>query len=238
MSEYGLQTYSVSSAIGKDFYGTVQKIAQIGYKSVELCWGNAPAQEVNRAVRDAGIKVSGVHIGVDEAENDFAGTVKFFHDIGCPNYIVAGIPWEGDEFYRSIDRIIKCHALLKEEGIDLMFHNHSMEFSYRNKYGVRPIEALLNHTAINLEIDTFWAYVGGANPSEFLVNNRDRIRFVHIKDGLRNGEGRTIGQGEAPVIESRNSAEKLGIYMVVESENEFPDGITEVTESFRYLTTH
>ena len=64
---------------------------------------------------------------------------------------------------------------------------------------------------------------------------KDRVHVIHLKDGLRNGHGFALGEGEAPVAAVREKAIELGMHMVVESETLQPDGISEVTRCFNYL---
>ena len=53
-----LQLYTVRDLAAKDFPGTVTKVAQIGYRHVELAgYGNLKnAKEARKALEDAGLK--------------------------------------------------------------------------------------------------------------------------------------------------------------------------------------
>ena len=59
-----------------------------------------------------------------------------------------------------------------------------------------------------------------------------------MKDGLlgdKGGNVRDLGEGEAPVLEVRDLALKLGLTMIVENEDRKPDGLTAAENSLRYL---
>ncbi len=239
MIEYGLQLFSVRDAIGQDFAGTMKKIADIGYSSVELacCFGYT-SELISTSVKDAGLTVSGAHLGIEWLDRKYDHITKYLKDMNCYDYIVPYIEWNNETFYANIEKINKYQPILEADGFHLLFHNHANEFTFVNSDGITPMEALIKETDVELEVDTFWVFAGGKNPVEFITEHKNRISRVHIKDGYRNGEGEVIGRGEAPVIASRNAALDLGFKLIVESENQRPDGITEITEGFKYLTSN
>lgn len=64
---------------------------------------------------------------------------------------------------------------------------------------------------------------------------KDRICFIHIKDGLADGNGKPLGLGEAPVADVYKKAVEMGIPMVVESETCNPTGLDEAEICIKYL---
>lgn len=238
MIEYGLQLYSVRDSLEADFKGTISKIAQIGYKKVETAgfYGLKP-EEFKSIITDAGLTISGAHLGLDELENDYNGIVSYLKGIGCENYIVAWADFSPAAFDKTVDQFNKFQPMLEADGIKLHFHNHAGEFTEKNAEGLTAMEALLTKTKIGLEVDTYWAFVGMGDPVSYITEHADRITFIHLKDGSPDGDGTTLGRGSAPVPAVREAAIKLGLNMVVESENQNPDGITEVTECFNFLSS-
>ena len=63
----GVQLYTVRDLAAKDFPGTVKKVAELGYRYVELAgYGNLKtAQEVKKALDDAGLKAPSGHWAID-----------------------------------------------------------------------------------------------------------------------------------------------------------------------------
>src|SRR4051812_7150404 len=63
----GVQLYTVRDHTAKDFPGTVKKVAELGYRYVELAgYGNLKtAQEVKKALDDAGLKAPAGHWSID-----------------------------------------------------------------------------------------------------------------------------------------------------------------------------
>ena len=66
---------------------------------------------------------------------------------------------------------------------------------------------------------------------------RDRIPVIHLKDGLKGGHGKALGEGTAPVKAVRDLAVKYGMEIVVESETCDPTGPEEVIRCMNYLRT-
>ena len=234
--EYGLQMYSVRDITKDDLPGAVAKVAQMGYKLIEFAgfFGHS-AEEVNKMLSDNGVKVSGTHTGLAELLNDYEGAVAFHKAINNPIYIIPGhdlsTKEKVDQFIEDVNRL---QPMLKAEGIEMGFHNHSSEF-LPNKDGVIFYDELVSRTNLLLEIDTFWAYAAGKDPVALMEQYKDRLRLIHIKDGYQNGEGKPLGQGTAPVADVYKKAVELGVPMVVESETLTPDGLTEAKICFEYL---
>ena len=97
------------------------------------------------------------------------------------------------------------------------------------------MDELASRTNILFEIDTFWAYVAGADPIAVLDKYGDRVQFIHLKDGFSNGEGKSLGQGTAPVAAVLEKAIATGRTIVVESEGLDPTGKEEVQRCMDYL---
>ena len=234
--DYGLQLYSVRDVTESDLEGTLKKVAEIGYRYVEFAgfFGHS-AEEVKAMLDRYGLIVSGTHSGLGDLDADFAGTVKYHKTIGNTNYIVPGAPtWTAAELDETIEKINKYQPMLAAEGIRMAYHNHDGEFK-PNADGQIPHEEMERRTNIDFQIDTFWAFVAGKDPVEVITRLKDRVHVIHLKDGLRNGQGFALGEGEAPVAAVREKAIELGMHMVVESETLQPDGISEVTRCFNYL---
>ncbi len=233
---YGLQMYSVRDITKDDLPGAIEKVAQIGYKLIEFAgfFGHS-AQEVNAMLQKNGVTVSGTHSGLNDLLTNYEETVAFHKAINNPIYIIPGHDLSTkeklDQFIEDVNRI---QPMLKAEGIEMGFHNHSREF-LPNDDGIIVYDELVARTNLLLEIDTFWAYAAGQDPVALMEQLKGRLRFIHIKDGYQNGEGMPLGQGTAPVAAVYQKAIELGVPMVVESETLKPDGLTEARVCFEYL---
>lgn len=183
------QLYTVRDLTAKDFAATVKQIAKLGYEGVELAgFGNLSAEDAAKAVKQAGLKVCGAHVGIDQLETDLKGTLKTYELFGCQNIIV---PWVGEErrknaagwktFAKSLN---KFGTILKKEGFNIGYHNHSFEFELISK-GVTGMDLLLKNTdagTVGFELDCFWVVHGGKCPACFIRDYANRIMTLHLKD--------------------------------------------------------
>ena len=223
------QLYTVRDLTTKDFAGTLQRVAEVGYDGVELAgFGNLSAEEAAKAVKQAGLKVCGAHVGIDHLEGDLKGTLKKFALFGCENIIVPWMPedrrkngagWKA--FAKSLN---KFGAILKKEGFNIGYHNHSFEFELISK-GVTGMDLLLENTEagiVGFELDCFWVVHGGKCPACFIKDNADRIMTLHLKDMSDPNERKFANVGEG-ILDTR-SIIKAGIktkvpWFIVEQDN-------------------
>jgi sugar phosphate isomerase/epimerase len=75
------------------------------------------------------------------------------------------------------------------------------------------------------------------DPIALLERVKNRVTFIHLKDGTGEGRGTPLGRGFAPIKEVREWAINNGKQMIVESETLKPSGIEEVKICFDYLKT-
>ena len=234
--EYGIQLYSIRDDMQRDMRGSLQKIAALGYKMVEFAgFFDHSAEDVAAMLKENGLTVSGTHTGLAAITQDFDGAVAYHKAIGNRNIIIPGHDLSTQE---KIDEFIalvnEYQPKLEAHGITLGFHNHSGEF-LPNADGSVSYNDITARTKLRLEIDTFWAYAAGKDPIALMETFKSRLHFIHIKDGLQNGEGFPLGKGTAPVKAVYEKAAALHIPMVVESETQNPDGFTEAKICIDYL---
>ena len=179
--------------------------------------------------------LSGTHSSWEDLRDRFDSTVAFHKAIGNKNYIIPGAdlstPEKLDAFIISVNELI---PRLAGEGITLGYHNHSREF-LPTAYGYRIHDELAERTAVEFEIDTYWAFNAGEDPVALLEKYRGRERVLHLKDGFPGGKGTALGEGEAPLRAVIAKAGELGLYCVVESETQNPDGPSEIARCAAWL---
>lgn len=236
--EYGIQLYSIRDLTESSLEEGVARVARLGFSSVEFAgfFGRSPEQ-VCEMLKNNDIKISGTHSSFDDLVNDYEGTVAFHKAIGNKYYIVPGYDLNSQEKLDAfVEKVALISPKLKEDGITLGYHNHAHEF-VPNADGSVVFEQLLYRTDIKLELDTYWAFVGMKDPVTLMERIKDRLIFIHIKDGDDKGNGKPLGMGEAPLADIYNKAVELGIPMVVESETCTPSGIAEAEICIDYLKT-
>ena len=237
MTEYGIQLYSVRDLAQAHLEEALRGVAEMGYRYVEFAgsFGHS-AEEVRAMLDNYGLKISGTHTGWQELTPDhFQETVAYHRAIGTPNIIIPGADLSTREKLEDLISLIRdVQPRLREEGISLGYHNHSHEF-ITTAYGAQIHRELEERTDVEFEIDTYWAYVAGQDPIALLKRLADRVRVIHLKDGMADGHGMALGEGSAPVKAVREYAREQSLRIVVESETCQPTGMEEVGRCMRYL---
>ena len=234
--EYGLQLFSVRDMTKDNLDDALRQVAELGYKKVEFAgfFGHS-AEDVKAMLDKYGLVCSGTHTGWQEVAEHFEETVAYHKIIGNKNIIVPGCDLSTQE---KLDEFVamanEFQPKLAAEGINFGYHNHAHEFR-PNEDGSMIHDQLVYRTNLDLEIDTYWAYVGMKNPVQLMERLKDRLKVIHIKDGDAEGKGKPLGMGTAPVADVYAKAVEMGIPMVVESETLTPDGITEAKICIEYL---
>ena len=238
--EYGIQMYSVRDITEQDLAGALKAVGQIGYKYVEFAgFFGKSADEVCRYMEEAGVKISGTHSDwKDLAPDKIDETIAYHKAIGNKHYIIPGASLGTLEKLDAFIKVVNpAQEKLAANGIDLAFHNHSKEFETMY-WGSTIHTELEKRTALNFEIDTYWAFNAGLDPLVLCERLKDRIHEIHLKDGFAGGRGVALGEGHAPVEKVLAMAKEKGWRIVVESEGLNPTGLEEVTRCMNFLKAH
>src|SRR3954468_10333040 len=118
----GMQLYTVRDAMGKDFDGTLAKVASLGYKEVEFAgYFDKTPQQVKAALAAHGLTSPSTHIGYDLLGDKFPKVIEASTIIGH-QFIVN--PWidekvrnEPGSWARFADTFNKAGALSQKAGI-------------------------------------------------------------------------------------------------------------------------
>jgi len=190
-----LQLWSVRDDTAKDFAATVKAVADIGYAGVETAgYGNLEAADAAQAIKDAGLVVSGMHIGIPQLRGALNAVIDEAllcgtRDIICPFGPVDH--FQTADACRTIGaELNEIGARLRGLGFQLHYHNHAHEIALQD--GRPGIDWLLDSATpanLSFEADVYWVQVGGQDPARMIREQGRRIRLIHIKDETEIGSG-------------------------------------------------
>lgn len=238
---YSVQLYSVRDALESDLAGTIARIAAIGFTRVEPYNFVATATELGFALRANGLTAPSGHAPLLSADQHaiFAAA----RDLGIGTVIDPHHPAEN---WTSVEDIETAAAALNsaakvgaEYGIRVGYHNHQFEIEARfdGRTGLEVLADSLD-PAVVLEVDTYWAAVGGEDPAALLARLGDRVRFIHIKDGpvsMDKDAQLPVGRGDIAIREVIAAATALEVG-VVEFDAYAGDIFEGLAESLAFLT--
>ncbi len=234
--EYGIQMFSLRDIARDDMEKALKIASEIGYHGVEFAqFGNCSAAQIKGWLEKYHLAPWSSHIMLEDLQNDFAKTVDFHREIGCYNLTICCVIRDTkSDVEAAIKGINEMIPRLAEEGMTLHFHNHYWDHN-PNRDNVINFQELVTRTNVNLELDTYWLCVGGLDPVTIMDKMKDRVHFIHLKDGDGGFNGRSLGQGATPIKKVHKKAEELGYRMIVESEGCNPTGPEEVKRCYDYL---
>lgn len=183
-----LQLYTVRDAMQADFPGTLKKVAELGYKGVELAGaGGYAARDLKRMLDDLGLDVVGSHVGIDMLENDLTAALDYNEELDnrhvvCP-YLDEERRRTADDWIRMGELFTRIGGACKARGMVFAYHNHSFEFHrFGDKCGMDLLLDASDPALVRSELDVYWALHGGQNPAEYIRRLGERIVLVHLKD--------------------------------------------------------
>lgn len=266
----GLTLYSIQDDVEKDMDASLKAVKEMGYDYIELggFYGRSP-EEIAELLKKHDLQIVTIHMQYDEVLENTEETLKTLKTLGVKNFV---IPWMGIEnhkghegFEQAMKDIRKAAAILKENGIQMMYHNHEFEFEkYEDKYVLDWLYETLTTDVIKPQVDVCWAKYGGADPCEYLRKYAGQMKVVHFKDfvceemnngpvydllGVEKDEGeddgrkgfhfRPLGQGVQDFPSIIKAAEDAGIeYAIVEQDKaETATPMESVKMSLEYLRT-
>jgi sugar phosphate isomerase/epimerase len=240
--QIALQLYTVRRLAADDLAGTLAAVAAAGYRAVELAGlPETPPDEVARLLDGAGLRVVAAHEGIERLRDDFADVADRLTGVGCPRVIV---PWMPEEDRRTTDDVRRFAAelggfaeRLTERGMGLGYHNHAFEFEPLDGTTVWDVLLAELQPGIELELDVYWAAVGGRDPVAEILANPERVRLLHMKDMAPGAEPKDApaGQGVLPFPAIVDAARSAGVDWFVVEQDEPEDALEDVARALQYL---
>ncbi len=182
-----------------DVFESMEKLTGIGYHCIEISQVPMTAENVagfRRSIDELGMNVASLSAMVEPSPQQpkaealsnpdhFKKIVDDCKALDCDMLRIGAMPMDARFSYEaSLDFAKKADEYacrLKEEGIDLYYHNHHFEFARFNGQFLMDI-IRENTKQLGFELDIHWIYRGGLDPVAFINRCAGRIRLLHLKD--------------------------------------------------------
>jgi sugar phosphate isomerase/epimerase len=199
--QISLQLYTLRHEIEKDFSGSLERAARIGFSQVEPWNFVERADEYAKSFAANGITAPSAHahlVGVSRRETFQAAVKLGINTVIEP--IVDQSKWHNaNDISEIAEEMNKAAEEALEYGLVVGYHNHAWEIANKinGEAALEFFESMLEDRVI-LEVDAYWAHAGGLYGPDLLSRLGKRVQFLHIKDGknVRGSENTFNEQGE------------------------------------------
>lgn len=255
----GLQLYTVRDAMGKDVAGTLAKVAQIGYNSVEGTYGDGAffgtePKAFAALLKQNNLIMPSCHYRLGEEKTNgvaAAGTILNGWDKAVDDAATVGLKYmvcawlapsergSLDHYKQIAEDLNKAGETCKKAGIQLCYHNHDFEFIQEN--GKYPYEILLNDTdkkLVKMEMDLYWMTKAKQDPIATFKKNPGRFPLLHLKDMDKTDKQMftEVGNGIIDFKKILANANTAGVkYFFVEQDSCPGDPFDSITQSINYI---
>lgn len=238
--QLSVQLYTVRKALAEDFDATLAKIAGYGYTQVEPFEFVAYFDDLSTGLAAHDLSAPTTHVGLlaaDDLDDVFAKAKA----LGIGTLIQ---PYTDPARWQTAEGIADIAAGLNaaagraaDHGLTVGYHNHQFELESRID-GVHGLEVLAGQLdpQVVLEVDTYWAHVGGADVPALLGRLGERVVALHVKDGdgtMDNTKQVAVGSGVMPVMDIVAAAPNA--LLVVELDDSEGDLLEAVGASRQFL---
>ena len=236
-----LQLYTVRDQLAADRKGVLARVAGYGYGAAEPFGILDDPAGLAADLAAAGLAVCSVH--ATPAGEQAAAVIAAARTLGTDTVIV---PYQPPERFADAASVRELAAELNGmaarvagDGLRLGYHNHDFELA--SMIGGQALEVLAGSLddRVLLEVDTYWAAVGGQDVPALLGRLGGRVRYLHVKDGpvTKDDPMTAVGAGRMPVA-GILAAAPAAEWHVVELDRCATDMMTAVAGSLSWLADH
>lgn len=246
--EIGAQLYTVREYTKtlEDFAQTLEKIAAIGYRTVQVSGTCAYTPDWLKAqLERTGLRCVITHTDPARIAAEPDAVAADHRMFGCQYIGIGCLPGGIENYAKFRDTYKAAGRRLKELGFQLMYHNHNMEFARTGEGKDIYMDCFLRDFApgeLGFTLDTYWVQAGGGSPAAWIEKLAGRVPCVHLKDmayvdgGIRMAP---VGEGNLDFDGILEACGKAGTqYLLVEQDDCYGDDPFECLEtSYRYLAS-
>jgi sugar phosphate isomerase/epimerase len=240
--QIALQLYTVRDLAAVDLAATLGAVAGAGYRAVEVAGlPEIAPPDLGRLFTDSGLRAVASHESIERLRRDPVAVADGLAEIGCPRVIVPWMPEDDRRTAADVRRFaIELGSLARafaERGIGLGYHNHDFEFGPLE--GTTIWDVLLTELPgeVEIELDVYWAAVGGRDPVAEIRAIAHRVRLLHMKDRAPGREpvDAPVGEGILPFPEIVDAGRAAGVEWYIVEQDEPRDPVEDIRRGLRYL---
>ncbi|WP_028608560.1 sugar phosphate isomerase/epimerase family protein [Paenibacillus harenae] len=213
----------------RDFWGTMQRLAEIGYEGVEgaseLLKGDVKGNVAR--FHELGLQVATHSVNKEQLRDSEKLDQVIREAISLETKDVTywwDVADSREQLLRDAELYNAAGERFAAEGLRFCYHNHAHEFQ-KTYNGLYSLDILAEHTdpkALYFRLDVAWITLGGAEPAHILRKMAGRVPAIHVKDVYGTdeiGKWTAVGTGVVNIKESIEAAKEIGVeWMTVEQD--------------------
>ena len=207
----GFQSFAVRDILTKDFPGTMEMMAGMGYQFVEMCyppgyeqWGFGPFQgtkttDMRRMIDEAGLRCFSSHFLIQDLTGDnLDRSIEFAHGLGLTQMICPGLDVPGtaiSQYKEAAEQFNKIAEKIKSAGMKTGLHNHTKEFAMLDGELIYDaIMGALDGDLVKMQFQTEVVTLG-YKASTYFEKYPGRFISAHLSDWTDQKKEVPIGKG-------------------------------------------
>jgi len=186
LPDLSVQLYSVRALLDVDFFGSLARLREIGFTRVEPFGLLDHAGELENGLAANGLTAPTTHLSLAGGDLDRIFSTAAALGIGT---VIHPVTPRADWTTRSdVERVVEllnaAAEVVSRYGVRVGYHNHVWEIRLQLD-GRASLEVLadLVDPSVVLEVDTYWAAVGGQDVPALLRRLGNKVVALHLKDG-------------------------------------------------------
>ncbi len=223
----GIQLYSLREETEKDFVGTLEKVAEIGFEGVEFAgYADIDAPTMKGHLDRLGLKPVSSHVPLEKLESDLEGEIAYAKSLGMKHIVCPWATFENkmEDVDALADTLTKAGKRCQEEGITLSYHNHDHEFvKIDDKYILDLLFEKTTEDNLKAELDLCWVSRGGVDVVEYVQKYSGRCPLLHAKDYVVEPKFRQVevGTGLVNLKGVQQVAKDVGVQWIIVEQEEY-----------------
>ena len=232
---------------------TLGKIKAAGYDGVELCGfmihktplivrlltkaagmptGNGGKLDWHALLGDAGLCVTSIHTDLGSVEREAHTVAEETLSFGTKYVVITGMYRfdysDAQSVHELVSRLNKAGEALKNNGVELLYHNHNCELASCDG-GKTAYDIIIENTDpeyVNFEFDSYWFTEAGVNALSYMKKLGKRMKMWHISDRGFRPCGKTmtpiaesgpieLGYGNMPLDDLTEQALSVGVDSII-----------------------
>jgi sugar phosphate isomerase/epimerase len=210
--DFGFQVWTIKDKLIADFPGTLKMMAGLGYKQVEMCsplgytssgfgpLNSMSGTEMKKIVDDSGLTCVSSHYTMGELRESLDNRIEWATQLGMKQMVASSF-WlpEGasvDDYRKSCDELNKLGEKTKAAGIQMVFHNHHMEFEKRGEELIyEEMMKVLDPELVKMQFQVAVVNIG-YKAADYFRKYPGRFLSAHLADWSKEKDAQVpIGQG-------------------------------------------